>query len=129
MGISLGSPPNNLLILNVYLPYDDGSNRDEFSCLHGQIDSYIEEASTPYVVVSGDFNASFRNYKNTFGKDLLEFCRNNNLGVSDVAHNSDSDRFTYSTVMHMGHSPGLITSLLRSQLVILFCLFMFYMTI
>ena len=56
-------------------------------CLLGQIDSYIEEASTPYVVVSGDFNANFRNDKNTF--------RNTNLGISGVAHNCDSNRFKF----------------------------------
>lgn len=47
MGMSIGPPANSVLVMNVYLPYDDGTNRDDYAYYLGKIDSYIENSSSP----------------------------------------------------------------------------------
>ena len=44
---SIGPPANSVLVMNVYLPYDDGTNRDDYAYYLGKIDSYIENSSSP----------------------------------------------------------------------------------
>ena len=100
MGISIGSSLNKLLVLNVYLPYDDGTNRDDFVYYLSKIDSYIEDACTPYVVVLGDYNANLKGSASRFGKELQAFCRDANLIISDVVYNTDRDRFTFYSEAH-----------------------------
>ena len=45
-------------------------------------DSPLDGASTPYVIVHGDFNANLRGGSSKFGRELLRFCHDSNLVIS-----------------------------------------------
>lgn len=100
MGINVKNECKQLLLLNVYLPYDDGTNVDDYKFYLNKIESSIEESVTPYVAICGDFNANIRNCAHRFGKELIRFCDNSGLYISDKILNIDIDRFTYVSDAH-----------------------------
>ncbi len=103
-GIEVTMPDGNLLLLNVYLPYESHNNFDEFMQYLGKINSIIQDWNTPYVCVLGDFNADTykdRVRNNLFGNEFIIFCRDNQLTVSDLdILSGDRDVFTHYSDAH-----------------------------
>ena len=86
-----------MLILNVYLPYECPDNEPEFESCLGKIHAILEDCTTPYVCIVGDFNADLQ--KREFGKLLNEFCVENLLTVVDASQ-LPSTSFTYLSAAH-----------------------------
>ena len=84
-------------LLNVYLPYDDGTNMDMFQSYLTKIDSIICE--TPYSCAIGDFNANLARGNHRFGNELTKFCNEENLIMSDKVLGK-SDYFTFVSAAH-----------------------------
>ena len=68
-------------------------NYDDFMYYIGKLDSLFQAADTPYVYAIGDFNADvFKSENNVciqshgvnFGRELKDFCNNQNLLISDI---------------------------------------------
>ena len=76
MGIEICNTQANILVVNVYLPYCDKSNIDDYLFYLAKIDAIISECDTPLVYFIGDFNADIKdendnNVKHDFGWELL----------------------------------------------------------
>ena len=69
-------------LINVYLPYDDGSNLDEFYYYLTEIDSAL--CNNPISCTVGDFNADVFNYSHRFGAALKQYCCEENLILTDM---------------------------------------------
>lgn len=83
-------------LLNVYMPYDDGTNIYEFQEYLHQIGSFV--ADNPYSFALGDFNADTL-HGSRFGHELQEYCTGENIYISDV-NLSDHNSFTYISEAH-----------------------------
>ena len=100
MSIDLVIENATLSILNVYLPYDDGNNLDEYTMYLGKITSFLE--ANPYSCVCGDFNADTLNMSR-FGAELVKwinrekicFTSNEYLKSEDFAYLSDAHGSTH----------------------------------
>ena len=44
-----------ILVLNVYLPYDNGDNCDDYMYYLAMINSIVTDFPSPYSIVCGDF--------------------------------------------------------------------------
>ena len=79
---------NKLLFINVYMPYCNADNLPEFLFYLGKVNSIINGAGTPYIFILGDFNAHISNLtggnQHKFGNELVDFCKNESLFISDV---------------------------------------------
>ena len=89
-GLEVACKTLKLLIINVYFPYESHNNFDEFMNYLGKVYSIIHMADTPYVLVMGDMNAntymySERNRVSVFGEELVKFCNEYSLILSDVS--------------------------------------------
>ena len=73
---------DKLVILNVYLPYDNNSfeSLDNFRQILGEIHAIVQDGNANEVIVMGDFNADF---KCRFGEELIYFAADNALQISD----------------------------------------------
>ena len=90
----------NLLLLNVYLPYDNNTyeSLDNYMHIFAEISTIIQNCSTHEVVIMGDFKADF---KRRFGQELRTFANENELHISDrILHGFDSDFYTYISKAH-----------------------------
>jgi exonuclease III len=83
MGIELGFGGKKMLLVNVYLPYCCAENHEEFSHYLAKLDAIISAACTPFLYIMGDFNADLAQKLHHFGRELVEFCREENIVVSD----------------------------------------------
>ena len=95
---------DKLVILNVYLPYDNNSfeSLDNFRQILGEISAIIQDSNTNGVIVMGDFNADF---KCRFGEELMSFTADNALQISDgILRGLMSDLFTYISEAHVTES-------------------------
>ena len=97
MRVDISNNNRIISIFNVYLPYDDGSNRDEFQMYLGKIDS--ELSNWPYSCAIGDFNANTRDGSSRFGQEFIRFCAEESLIVSDSIL-APSDTFTFLSNAH-----------------------------
>ena len=99
LGIKLSSTVSKYLILNVYMPYDNGSienvvtYREVLSEITNEIDCLNDQLT---LVVTGDFNSSPRGGR--FWGELTEFCDDLNLVVADLILPQDS--FTFLSGAH-----------------------------
>ena len=88
---------HKLVILNVYLPYDDNSfeSLDNFRQILVEISAIIQDSNTNEVIVMGDFNADF--CVCIFGEELMFFTAENALQISDgiLLRGYRSGFFTY----------------------------------
>ena len=90
----------NLLLLNVYLPYDNNTyeSLDNYMQILAEISAIIQNCSTHEVVIMGDFNADF---KRRFGQELRTFANENELHISDgILHGFYSDFYSYISEAH-----------------------------
>ena len=70
------------VFINVYMPYCTTDNYHEFVAYLSKIDALINTANTPYVSAIGDYNSDFVK-DHAFGKELLSFCTEAGLTISD----------------------------------------------
>ena len=85
-----------LLLLNVYLPYDDGSNLEEYQMYLAKVSSYLDGI---YAAAFGDFNGNIISNNHRFGKELVQFCENESLVMSDYI-TGDKNMVTYYSDSH-----------------------------
>ena len=87
-----------ITLLNVYLPYDNGTNLDEFQMYLSKVDSIL--TNNPHSCATGDYNANIRADSSRFGWKLIQFA-DESLVISDEVHAPD-DSFTYVSDAHVG---------------------------
>ncbi len=100
MGLEVINKSNgNLLIMNVYLPYDSNDNYDSFCEYLERIDVIFQSGVTPYVMAIGDFNA---HPGSKFGQELCSFADENEYVVADLIKlTRDGEQpFTYFSEAH-----------------------------
>ena len=93
LSIAVDICETTVLFINVYLPCDNGENYNAFMEYLSKINATIENHSSPYVYVLGDYNANLRIISNKqissrFGKELKEFCKTENLPPDITVNNS-----------------------------------------
>ena len=86
------------LFLCVYLPYDCAENYDDYMFYLSQLLQIIEDFSSPYVYVCGDFNANVFSHSR-FGNELLRLCSDNSLCLSDTLF-LPSNTYTFISSSH-----------------------------
>ena len=92
-GIQFDFDSNPVIFLSVYLPYECSDNFDEYMHYISRIGDIIESSSSPYIYVSGDYNANL-SCTSVFGSELLSLCDQNNMVISDhILLNSDTYTF------------------------------------
>ncbi|CAF2033057.1 unnamed protein product [Rotaria magnacalcarata] len=98
IGIKILTEFNEILLLNVHLPYDGkcAESLEKFEFALSSINTLIEEANTSSVVVVGDFNANFD--VGRFGRVLRNFIDERGLKIGDLGLQTDS--FTYLSPGH-----------------------------
>ena len=57
LGLQLRLDNSNLLIINVYMPWECPSNADHYGETLGEIHSIIDDSEADYVCIIGDLNA------------------------------------------------------------------------
>ena len=96
IGLDLKMSNSALFFINVYLPYCSPANTDNYINYLSKIYNLFENINNPNLCILGDFNAC---KKNGFGVLLSNFCKNNNLIVSDEIF-LPQDTFTYVSDCH-----------------------------
>jgi exonuclease III len=93
--VSMCAENYKILVINVYMPYEDGDDKaDEFAEQLSIIEYIISQHSDSHVIVGGDFNVDFaRNWLHT--TLLCSFCDNVNLNLG-VNHESCIIDFSYN---------------------------------
>ena len=107
-GLEVTSGSLKMLIVNVYFPYECHNNFYEYVDYLGKMYSIIDTTDTPYVIVLGDMNADTymyldpgSGYDSVFGKEMLKFCDEHNLIISDLDRLGCSDKvFTHYSDAH-----------------------------
>ncbi len=89
MGLQITGSNAKLLLINTYLPCSSTDNLDEYAMYLSKLDSIIMASDTVYNMVLGDFNADTSMDNNgctnhLFGRELVSFCKSNNLILSDL---------------------------------------------
>ena len=83
--------------LNVYLPYDNGTNIHEYQHYISKVDSILSD--NPYSCAIGDFNANISDTNSRFGNELKKYCMDENLMISNQIL-APSDSFTFFSEAH-----------------------------
>ena len=96
ISIKIGSGAS-LELLNVYLPYDDGSNLEKYQSYMTKLEDKLSESV--FSCAMGDFNANILQQNNRFGQELKMFCQEENLVISDEEL-CTHDSFTYFSSAH-----------------------------
>ena len=86
------------MFLCVYLPYDCAENFDDYMFYLSQLLQIIEDFSSPYVYICGDFNANVLSHSR-FGDELRRLCSDTLLCLSDTLL-LPSDTFTFISSSH-----------------------------
>ena len=87
-----------MTFVNPYLPYDNGTNLDEYQMYLSKVDSIL--SSNPYSCAIGDYNANIRSDNSRFGQKLIQY-DDDFLIISDNVCASD-DSFTFVSDAHAG---------------------------
>ena len=95
--LEISNGHHQIVLLNVYLPCDNGSNLEDYRFYLSKVDSLI--GNTPYSAAFGDFNANIKSSTHRFGKELVHFCETENLIISDSII-GDKDKFTFYSEAH-----------------------------
>ena len=85
-----------LQLVNVYLPYDDGTNIDDFRFYLAKANSLC---SSPLSGIIGDFNANIRLDTHRFGNELKSYCIEEKKVISDCLL-CKPDTFTFLSSAH-----------------------------
>ena len=86
-----------LSFLNVYLPYDNGNNINEYQAYLRKIESELSKQHCSCAI--GDFNANFTSSSHRFGRELVSYYHSENLVISDKKF-APPDTFTYISEAH-----------------------------
>ena len=81
LGLRLETNNSKILYLNVYLPWENRSNFDEYVQLLGEIQSIIHESNDDHFCIIGDLNA---HPSRQFYNELSQFCQVHSLTISDT---------------------------------------------
>ncbi len=94
VGVELDNGGHKVLILNLYLPYDDNTQDGLEDYIHqlGEINSIVQVASTSEVLVLGDYNADFGK---RFGQEWQDFAEDHMLVISDKVMCDNDSFYTY----------------------------------
>ena len=108
MGVTLKGNGRKFLLLNVYFPCDSRSttseNFEELMNCYGKILDVIREINSTHVFIMGDTNSGV-SQASCFGNEMLSFCEDNNLILSDVALlGKESGHFTFYSDAHKSTS-------------------------
>ena len=100
MGLEFEINGTRFLIINVYLPYCSDQNKEEFIYCVNRVNSIVEDFSSPYVYILGDFNADVTtnnegNIPHKFGDELNSFVTSEGLILADVKQLTDQNIYTY----------------------------------
>ena len=98
IGIEFAYDSFKALFLCVYLPYDCAENFDDYMFYLSQLLQIIEDFSSPYVYICGDFNANVLSHSR-FGDELRRLCSDTLLCLSDTLL-LPSDTFTFISSSH-----------------------------
>ena len=98
IGIEFAYDSFKALFLCVYLPYDCAENFDDYMFYLSQLLQIIENFSSPYVYICGDFNANVLSHSR-FGDELRRLCSDTLLCLSDTLL-LPSDTFTFISSSH-----------------------------
>ena len=98
IGIEFAYDSFKALFLCVYLPYDYAENFDDYMFYLSQLLQIIEDFSSPYVYICGDFNANVLSHSR-FGDELRRLCSDTLLCLSDTLL-LPSDTFTFISSSH-----------------------------
>ncbi len=101
MGIEINCDISPLIFLNLYMPCSSSENEDDFFHYLTKINSIVCDHPNPYVYAIGDFNAHLgdNSSHHLFGKNLMSFCKKENLIISDRLSLAD-DSFTFVSDAH-----------------------------
>ena len=99
LGINLGNSTQNILILNIYLPYFSQENYDNYLNYVGKISSIIQDHDHNDIMIIGDFNANidspfFHEWDNVREFSGMTFVDVDNLAASSYTHINNA---SYST--------------------------------
>lgn len=86
-------------ILNVHLPVCTSEKIDDFILYVHKITKIISPVDTPIVYVMRDIRKDHR-----FGKELIRFCKDENLTISDGIYLSSDNAYTYFSDAHSATS-------------------------
>jgi hypothetical protein len=103
LGLEIKNETIECLILNVYMPFCCNDNVDEFLLYVNRINNIICTADSPVVYAMGDFNADFVKGQ-LFGDELVTFCRDVNLIITDKLYLSGKKTFSYFSEAHSSTS-------------------------
>lgn len=92
-GIKICDNRKEYYLLNVYLPYEYVDNRDEFMDCIAKLDVFVQNITSTFVTIVGDFNANISR-QSVFGDILQKFCIDNNLNIMDK-DDLPEDSYTY----------------------------------
>ena len=90
----------NMLLLNVYLPYQCDDNFVEFCTYLAKINSILDSADTVYTMALGDFNADPRT---SFGRELANVALDSGYVLSDMTRLNNSNDVTVFTYISDAH--------------------------
>jgi exonuclease III len=99
IGLELKSSYNcEMLLLNVYLPYQCSENLDSYRFYLGKIEAIMETSCASCIGIIGDFNADVNT---RFEQELLDMCNNTGLKCVDYELlGRQNDNFTYVSYSH-----------------------------
>jgi exonuclease III len=103
LGLEVIAANAKLLILNTYLPCSSSDHLDEFMFYLCKLDNIISTADTHLCMIMGDLNADLKrdpddNITHLFGRNLLSYCQNEGLIISDYIMLDKSTSTFFSTV-------------------------------
>ena len=87
LGIELNNGHQDMLFVNVYLPYCCDENMEDYLYYMAKVDSLLSDYHSPFVFIIGDFNAHITcsgHNGHKFGEQLLNFCQTENITISDT---------------------------------------------
>ena len=73
----------NFYIINVYMPYECPNNVDKFNTQLIQLFLYCDCLNTSNYCIIGDLNSNILNLKSLYSNNLIKYCDEKNLIISD----------------------------------------------
>ena len=97
MAIEIKIDGITMTILNVYMPYDNGNNIEEYQSYLVKVDSKLSE--NHYACAMRDFNANVLSDTHRFGTELINYCDSERLVISDKEL-APTNTFTFLSEAH-----------------------------
>ena len=86
-----------MTILNVYMPYDNGNNIEEYQSYLVKVDSKLSE--NHYACAIGDFNTNVLSDTHRFGNELINYCDNSLMFNSMIQHGYVPEAFMDTLIL------------------------------